>query len=699
MNRRRNTVVSLGVLLLMIGLGQGPAVAIDDLPPIAGTDAGRDFIVVCPFSHRAADDPIAHFGQPGDSHLHDFWGNTSTNANSTLGSLLAASTTCNRPGDLAAYWMPTVLSDGKPVAPADATFYYRGAGLDPADVAAFPPDFRMIAGDPSATTAQPLQSVEWACRDEGAKKPWRADIPTCPAGSDLAFRVNFPDCWNGRDTDSADHRSHVAYRTRTGVCPATHPRAVPQISMTVTFPDVGGGRLTLSSGSPFSGHADFLNAWQQSDLQDLIQSCLVRRRQCSSFQGPGGAGPIAAVDTPLPPAGGPVAKVLRTSDGRAGAGHFSQSPALSGDGRWLAFETYASGVSRIMVLDRSTGVTSPASVAVGGGAPNGGSYDPSVSADGRYVAFRSSATNLVPNDSNASTDIFVRDVRQGVTTRESVSASGAQADFNSFSPAISADGRWLAFESFADNLISGDTNRRNDIFERDRQTGQVARVSVPNGGGQSDQVSTSPSISADGRYVAFDSWARNLTSDDQNSWSDVYVRDMVGATTTLVSASFSGPAANSSSYSPSISGDGTKVAFESAATNVVPHDQGFRDVFVRDVVHHSTVRVSGRDGHKLDGLSSDAALSADGRWVTFQSANSRLLPGDGNGVNDVVVVDLASGRAWRASTANGGSPNDPSGFPSINGDGSVVTFESTAGNLVAGGRPHALEVYVATGGA
>jgi Tol biopolymer transport system component len=691
----------VGLALVTVGLGQGLAGADDDPSPVAGIDRVRDFITVCAFSHRSADDPIAHFGQPGDSHSHDFWGNTSTDANSTLASMLAASTTCNRPGDLAGYWMPTVLSDGKPVTPAEATFYYRGEGLDPADITAFPPDFRMIAGDPSATTAQPLTAVEWACREEGAKKPWRADIPSCPAGSDVAFRVNFPDCWNGRDTDSADHRSHVAYRTDTGACPATHPVAVPQISMTVTYHDVGGGQLSLSSGSVFSGHADFLNAWHQADLADLIQSCLARRRQCGPFQGPGGAGPVADVDAPLPPATGPLPRVTRASDGRAGAGHFSQSPALSADGRWLAFEAFSAGVSRVMVVDRRTGVTSPVSIGAGGAAADGGSYDPALSADGRYVTFRSSATNLVPGDTNASSDIFVRDMRQGVTTRQSVSASGVQADLNSYAPAISADGRWLAFESFADNLVGGDTNRSEDVFERDLQTGHMTRVSVANDGRQADKMSSSPAVSADGRYVAFDSWGRNLTADDRNEWSDVFVRDTVGATTTLVSAGFKGLAANNSSYAPSISDDGTKVAFESAATNMVPHDQGFRDVFVRDVVGRITARISGQDGKRLDGFSSDAALSGDGRWVTFQSANSRLLPGDANGVSDVVVVNLASGAAWRASSAISATrdSDNPSGYPTISGDGSSVAFESTAGNLVHRGRAGALEVYTATGGA
>jgi Tol biopolymer transport system component len=691
----------IGLVLVTVGLGQGLARADEDPSPAAGIDTVRDFITVCSFSHRSGDDPIAHFGHPGVSHSHDFWGNTSTDANSTVASMQAASTTCNRPGDLAGYWMPTVLSDGKPVTPAEATFYYRGQGLEPGDITAFPPDFRMIAGDPSATTAQPLTAVEWACREEGAKKPWRADIPSCPSGSDLAFRVNFPDCWNGRDTDSADHRSHVAYRTNTGACPVTHPVAVPEISMTVTYHDVVGGQVSLSSGSVFSGHADFLNAWHQPDLADLIQSCLARRRQCSSFQGPGGAGAVADVAAPLPPAGGPVPRVSRASDGRAGAGHFSQSPALSADGRWLAYEAFSAGVSRVMVLDRRSGATSLVSVAAGGAAADDGSYDPALSADGRYVAFRSSATNLVPGDTNASSDIFVRDLRQSVTTRQSVSASGAEADLNSYAPAISADGRWLAFESFADNLVGGDTNRRDDVFERDLQTGHTSRVSVANDGRQGDKMSSSPSLSADGRYVAFDSWARNLTGDDRNEWSDVFVRDTGGATTTLVSAGFKGPAADNSSYGPSISDDGTKVAFESAATNVVPHDQGFRDVFVRDLVRRSTVRVSGQDGKRLDGFSSDAALSGDGRWVTFQSANSRLLAGDGNGVSDVVVVNLASGAAWRASSAASATrdSDDPSGYPAISGDGAIVAFESTAGNLVPRARAGALEVYTATGGA
>jgi len=699
-NRDRGGAWRWLVVMVAVGLSAvagGPAVGADSGPPspVRGKYFSRDFVVVCAFSHRLADDPIVHPGRPGGAHQHDFWGNSSTDAFSTQDSLLAAPTTCNRPGDTAAYWMPSLLEDGRPVDPGDATFYYRGVGSDPTNVFPFPPNFRMVAGDQSATTAQPLNAVEWACRDEGAKKPWRAELPACPAGSALAFRVNFADCWNGRDLDSADHRSHVAYSDQSGRCPASHPVAIPEIAMTVTYPRVSGGQLSLSSGSPYSGHADFLNAWRQSDLVDLVGSCLLRSRQCSHFQGPGGAGPIGVGESAVKgPGPATVAALHRVSDGRSGPGHFSQSPAVSADGRRMVFESHVGGRSDLFVHDRATGITSPLTRTTDGGMPDGSSYDPSLSGDGRYVAFRSVATNLVAGDTNQRSDVFVTDTATGAITRESVSTSGTEADHHSFAPAISADGRYLAFESFAGNLVTGDLNRRSDVFRRHRQSGRMERVSVAFQDPEADQSSYSSSISADGRFVAFDSWASNLTGDDRNRWSDVFVRDMVLDVTTLVSVGRDGAKADNSSFNPSLSADGAVVAFESPATNLVRGDKGYRDVFVRDLGRGTTMRVSAGEGRKLDGLSANASISANGRRVAFESANSRLVIGDANGVPDVVVMDLSSGSARRVSNApDGANANSPSGFPALSGDGSVVAFESTAGNLVAGGSRGGLEVY------
>ncbi|MFN8075436.1 MAG: DUF1996 domain-containing protein [Kineosporiaceae bacterium] len=245
-----------------------------------------NFIVSCPFSHRAADDPLVHPGMAGMSHLHDFFGNTTTDAESTTTSLLAGGTTCDRTGDTAAYWMPTTYVGGKAVKALKATVYYRNVAANPADVVPFPTGFHMIAGDPTASAADPQRAnyVGWACRKDsgpkaGIKGRWTSDAPTCKAGQTLVFRVRFPDCWNGVDLDSADHRSHVAYG-KNGVCPKGFPVHVPRVSMTEGLDSRGGPTTALSSGSVFTGHADFINAWQPQELSRLVDECLHEGLKC-----------------------------------------------------------------------------------------------------------------------------------------------------------------------------------------------------------------------------------------------------------------------------------------------------------------------------------------------------------------------------------------------------------------------------------
>ena len=160
------------------------------------------------------------------------------------------------------------------------------------------------------------------------------------------------------------------------------------------------------------------------------------------------------------------------------------------------------------------GNTTRVSVASDGTQSNNSSYNPSISANGRYVAFESEATNLVRGDTNNFRDIFVHDRQTGQTTRVSVASDGTQANGHSYDPSISADGRYVAFASLANNLVSGDTNDQQDIFVHDRQTGQTTRVSVASDGTQASGHSFNPSISADGRYVAFVSSASNLVGGD-----------------------------------------------------------------------------------------------------------------------------------------------------------------------------------------
>jgi hypothetical protein len=239
---------------------------------------GVNFVSSCRFSHRRGDDPIVFPGRPGMSHDHSFVGNMSTNAFSTLRALRAAGTTCRREGDTAAYWMPTVALNGLAVAPRGATIYYRRRTLEP--VRPFPAGLKMIAGNSRATAPQDLRVTYWNCGAQAGTRP-SASVPTCPEGraTELRLHVNFPNCWDGVHRDSQDHQSHMAYSMR-GQCPATHPVPVPAISLIYRYPIAGGEGVSLSSGSQFSGHADFFNAWQQGTLVSLVQTCLNALRHC-----------------------------------------------------------------------------------------------------------------------------------------------------------------------------------------------------------------------------------------------------------------------------------------------------------------------------------------------------------------------------------------------------------------------------------
>ncbi len=240
--------------------------------------AGVNFISTCRFSHRAGDDPIVFPGLPGVSHDHSFVGNESTNALSTLASLRAAGTTCQRPNDTAAYWMPTLLVNGAVVTPTTATIYYRRHTVAPTQP--FPAGLKIVSGNAHATEPQDLRIVSWNC-GVGTGIARTSTPPTCPdtrAGG-LRLHVSFPDCWSGKSLDSADHHSHMAYSDR-GTCPAGHPVPVPAVTVIFRYPTTGGPSSTLSAGGQLTGHADFFNAWNQAALKRLVTACLDALRHC-----------------------------------------------------------------------------------------------------------------------------------------------------------------------------------------------------------------------------------------------------------------------------------------------------------------------------------------------------------------------------------------------------------------------------------
>ncbi|MBP2235274.1 hypothetical protein J2Z31_001766 [Sinorhizobium kostiense] len=242
----------------------------------------------------------------------------------------------------------------------------------------------------------------------------------------------------------------------------------------------------------------------------------------------------------------------------------SFAPAISGDGRYIAFSSFAplvagdtNGWPDVFVFDCQLGTTTRASVDSAGGQANNFSIMPAISADGRYVAF-SSAGNLDPRDGNQALDIYMRDLQLGTTTLVSTDSSGNVGFNGSVFPSISANGRYVAFES-GSNLVAGDTNGVSDVFVRDLQLGTTTRVSVDSAGSEANHRSSGSSISADGRYVAFVSSADNLVASDTNGQDDVFVRDLQLGTTTRISVDSAGGEANGGSGFfdfPEISGDG-----------------------------------------------------------------------------------------------------------------------------------------------
>jgi len=317
---------------------------------------------------------------------------------------------------------------------------------------------------------------------------------------------------------------------------------------------------------------------------------------------------------------------------------------------------------------------------------NGGSDDSIVSSDGRYVAYRSKATNLVTGDVNGFSDIFIHDSLTGATTRVSVDSVGAEGIRGSSSPDISDNGRYVAFGSSASNLVKGDVNGASDIFVHDTQNGTTTRASVDSAGIANNGGSFEPSISANGRYVAFVTDSI-LVAGDVNGFADIVIHDNQTGNTTRASVDNTGLGANDDCDYPSISGTGRYVAFESLASNLVTADgNGLTDIFVHDTQTGMTTRVSVNGaGVESNGDSGKAALSADGRFVAFESRASNLVIGDTNGTWDVFVHDTQTGATIRASVNSmGTASNGQSNRPSISANGRYVTFVSAASNLVIG---------------
>jgi Tol biopolymer transport system component len=348
--------------------------------------------------------------------------------------------------------------------------------------------------------------------------------------------------------------------------------------------------------------------------------------------------------------------------GNTGSGNAaSTEPSISADGRFVAFTSGANdliasggpaadtnGVPDIYMRDWQAGTTIRVSADPNGQDPNRFSAEPYVSANGDFVVYNSLAFDLVSGvtDANAHTDVFLRNVRNNTTTLISSSLAGPATVGNgrSYDGTVSTDGRYVAFRSDSSDLVANDTNGHRDIFLRDTQAGTTTLVSVAPDGTAGDGPSNSPTISADGRYVAFSSRATNLVGAgaDTNAQDDVFLRDTQANTTTLLSVNLlrSGPG-NGSSVQPSISTDGRVVAFSSSSSNLIGGDANNRaDIFLRDLTTGAVTLLSTAPGTTGggNGASVDPYVSADGRFVVFNSTASDLAAGDANGLNDVFLA-------------------------------------------------------------
>lgn len=374
------------------------------------------------------------------------------------------------------------------------------------------------------------------------------------------------------------------------------------------------------------------------------------------------------------------------------------SPGISADGRFVAFASAATnllgaggdtnGVQDVFVHDRDTGSTERVSVGPGGLQANATSDYPAISADGRFVAFGTPATNLPGATANGG-DAYVHDRQTNGTERVSVGPGGVPGNDNSFPTAISADGRYVAFYSRASNLLGPgvDTNGDYDAFVRDRQLGVTERVSVGAGGVEADRDSFAIAISVDGRYVVFQSSATNLSGPvGIGAYVDVYVRDRQLGTTERISWGIGGIQANGSSRGGAISADGRYVAFESAATNLISGDTNATgDVFVYDRLKHATERVSvGPAGEQSASGGDFPAMSADGRFVAFVGAD---LLGPGSPNDGVYVRDRQASTTEYLSVGTDGvqAADASSGFVALSADGRSVAFHSNATNLLGPG--------------
>ncbi|WP_201859808.1 hypothetical protein [Microvirga soli] len=362
---------------------------------------------------------------------------------------------------------------------------------------------------------------------------------------------------------------------------------------------------------------------------------------------------------------------------------------LSMGGRYIVFDSDSNIVpnvpftgTKIFLKDTLTGSLSLVSVTQGGVQADGDSFSSAISANGRFVVFASSANNLVADDTNTDDDIFLKDLSTGLLTRVSTSTLGDEANEASQKTQVSADGRYVVFESGANTLVAGTALGRAHIYRKDTWSGTTELVSVSQGGTEGRNDSKNAQLSADGRYVVFETNANNLGGTDLNGRSDIYRKDMVTGAVNLVSGA-GNALGDDHSYNPHLTPDGRYVVFESHAKDLGGGLDGTRDIFRKDLQTGEVILVSAAaNGGAANASSEGARISADGRYVIFKSDASNLVAGSPAGAKNVFVKDLVTG-AITVLSADSGSQRDDY-VPHISPDGRYALFTSPSGNLAPG---------------
>ncbi|MCW2635091.1 MAG: domain protein beta Propeller [Blastococcus sp.] len=472
----------------------------------------------------------------------------------------------------------------------------------------------------------------------------------------------------------------------------THPVGV--FTLAVPF-NTGADRIELWSGSPGSAGSTLLYARDRSAPPSVASTSVT-----TTPGGGGGGGFDPALNQRVSQDGATV-----------GNGH-TYTAAVSGDGRFVVFTSASNnlvpgdsnGVADVFVRDLTTGAVDRVNIADGGAQANAETHNhpnsaPSVSDDGRYVAFTSEASNLVPDDTNGGTDVFVRDRISGTTTRVSRPDSGSEFATNrsTYAPVISGDGSSVAFVSDRFDLVAGDTNNQPDVFLRDLTGGGLLeRVSIGDDEAQPNSASFGPSLSDDGRFVAFSSWAANLVADDTNGIADVFVRDRQADTTERVSVDSSGAQASgdqqNSGLETTISDDGALVGFSSTATDLTGGDNNDTwDAFLHDRETGATRRIS--DSELFDGAYLPS-LSGDGQYVGFSGRS--WSPDSGWGWRAYVLA-LSTDDLQRAISRTSGDDANDVGAPSLSDDGGRAVMTANTTDLVGDGEPFGIShAYAST---